>query len=113
MQQPRRGRKRQSREEEVTSRGGLGRDEVVRPMAQGASAEVMVAGVGCGRKKKKLQRREKGWKEKREKVTVAALPLVRSLVDGNMVVKLVVEVEVGADVAAASAGEGRKQKWWC
>jgi len=26
----------------------------------------MVAGVGCGRKKKKLQRREKGWKEKRE-----------------------------------------------
>jgi len=44
---------------------------------------------------------------------VAALPLVRSLVDGNMVVKLVVEVEVGADVAAASAGEGRKQKWWC
>jgi hypothetical protein len=38
----------------------------------------MVAGVGCGRKKKKLQRREKGWKEKREKVTVAALPLVRS-----------------------------------
>jgi hypothetical protein len=28
--------------------------------------EVLVAGVGCGRKKKKLQRREKGWKEKRE-----------------------------------------------
>jgi hypothetical protein len=29
-------------------------------------AEVLVAGVGCGRKKKKLSRREKGWKEKRE-----------------------------------------------
>jgi hypothetical protein len=43
----------------------------------------MVAGVGCGRKKKTLQRREKSWKEKREKVTVAALPLVRSWVDGN------------------------------
>jgi hypothetical protein len=39
---------------------------VVRPVSQEASAEVMVAGVGCGRKKKKLQRREKGWKEKRE-----------------------------------------------
>ena len=60
-------------------------------MAQGASAEVMVAGVGCGRKKKKLQKREKSWKEKREKswkekrekVTVAALPLMRSWVDGN------------------------------
>jgi len=25
-----------------------------------------VAGVGCERKKKKLSRREKGWKEKRE-----------------------------------------------
>jgi len=24
-----------------------------------------------------------------------------------------VEVEVGADVAAAGAGEGRKRKWWC
>jgi len=47
-------------------------------VAQEASAEVMVVGVGCGRKKKKLQRREKGWKEKREKVTVAALPLMRS-----------------------------------
>ena len=34
-------------------------------------------------RRKKLQRREKGWKEKREKVTVAALPLVRSWVDGN------------------------------
>jgi hypothetical protein len=36
-----------------------------------------------GGRRKKLQRREKGWKEKREKVTVAALPLVRSWVDGN------------------------------
>jgi hypothetical protein len=27
---------------------------VVRPVAQEASAEVMVAGVSCGRKKKKL-----------------------------------------------------------
>jgi hypothetical protein len=78
MQQPRRGRKRQSWEEEVAWRGGLGRDEVVRPVARGASVEVMVAGVGCGRKKKRLQRREESWKEKREKVTVAALPLMRS-----------------------------------
>jgi len=30
-----------------------------------------------------------------------------------VVVKSVVEVEVGADVAAADAGEGRKRKWWC
>ena len=35
-------------------------------MAQEALAEVVVAGVGCGRKKKRLQRREKGWKEKRK-----------------------------------------------
>jgi hypothetical protein len=28
-----------------------------------------------------------------------------------MVVKLVVEVEVGADVVAAGVGEGRKRKW--
>jgi len=54
LQQPRRERKRQSWEEEVAWRGGLGRDEVVRQVDQGASAEVMVAGVGCGRKKKKL-----------------------------------------------------------
>eukprot|EP00258_Populus_trichocarpa_P031979 XP_024447998.1 uncharacterized protein LOC112325536 [Populus trichocarpa] len=78
MQQPRRGRTRRSREEKVAWRGGLRRDKVVRPVAQEASAEVMVAGVGCGRKKKKLQRREKGWKEKRESrdgclVLVAAL----------------------------------------
>ena len=66
MQQPRRGRTRRSREEKVAWRGGLRRDKVVRPVAQEASAEVMVAGVDCGRKKKKLQRREKGWKEKRE-----------------------------------------------
>ena len=52
-------------------------------MAQGASAEVKVARFGCARKKKKLQRREKSWKEKREKVTVAAPPLVKSWVDGN------------------------------
>ena len=62
---------------------GLDRDEVVRSMAQGASAEVMVGGVGCGGKTKTLQMREKCWKEKREKVTVAALPLMRSCVDGN------------------------------
>ena len=30
------------------------------------------AGVGYGRKKKKLQRREKRWKEKRERVAAAA-----------------------------------------
>jgi len=54
MQQPRRGRTRRSREEKVAWRGGLRRDEVVRPVAQEASAEVMVAGVGYGREKKKL-----------------------------------------------------------
>ena len=51
---------------------GLGHDEMVWPMAQEASTEVMVAGVGCGRKKKRLQRREKGWKEKRERAAMAA-----------------------------------------
>ena len=80
-------------------------------MAQEASAEVMVVGVGCGRKKKRLQRREKGWKEKREQVKVAALPLMRSWVDGNYGDKAVVEVEVSTDVAVAGAREGRKQKW--
>jgi len=35
-------------------------------VAQKASAKVMVAAVGCEREKKKLQRREKGWQEKRE-----------------------------------------------
>ena len=59
-------RKWQSRKEKVAWRGGLERDEVVRPVAQEASAEVTVAGVGCEREKKRLQRREKGWKEKRE-----------------------------------------------
>jgi hypothetical protein len=43
----------------------------------------MVARFDCARKKKKLQRREKSWKEKREKVTVAAPPLVKSWVDGT------------------------------
>ena len=84
MERPRRGSKRQSREKEVAWRGGLGRDEVVRPMAQEVSTEVMVAGVGCGRKKKKVtEERETLEGEEREKVTVAALPLVRSGVDGN------------------------------
>jgi len=35
-------------------------------VAQESSAEVTMAEAGCGRKKKRLQRREKGWKEKRE-----------------------------------------------
>jgi hypothetical protein len=48
MQQP------QRREEEVPWRGGLGRDEVVRPVAQEASAEMTVAEVDCGRKKRWL-----------------------------------------------------------
>jgi hypothetical protein len=56
----------------------FGRAGDVWPVAQEASAEVTVAGVGCVRKKKRLQRREKSWKEKREKVMVAALPLMRS-----------------------------------
>jgi hypothetical protein len=84
MQQPRRGSNRESKEKEVAWRGGLGCDEVVRPMAQEASTEVMVVGVGCGRKKKKVtEERERLEREEREKVTVAALPLVRSEVDGN------------------------------
>jgi hypothetical protein len=66
MQRPRRRRRRQRSEEKVAWLGGLEHVEDVWPMAQEASAEVTVAGVGCGRKKKKLQRREKGWKEKRE-----------------------------------------------
>jgi len=45
MQQPRRGRKSQSREGEVAWHGGLRRDEVVRPVAQEATAEVMVVGI--------------------------------------------------------------------
>jgi hypothetical protein len=84
MQRPRRESKRQSREKEVAWRGGLGRDEVVRPVAQEASAEVMMVRVVCGRKKKKVaQERERLEGEEREKVTVVALPLVRSWVDGN------------------------------
>ena len=35
-------------------------------VAQETSTEVTVAGVGCEREKKRLQRREKGWQEKRE-----------------------------------------------
>jgi len=67
MERPRRGSKRQSREKEVAWRGGLGRDEVVRPVAQEASIEVMVAGGGCGRKKKKVaEERERLEREERE-----------------------------------------------
>ena len=36
-------------------------------MAQEDSAKVTVAGVSCEKKKKTLQRREKVWKEKRER----------------------------------------------
>ena len=67
MQRPRRGSKRQSREKEVAWLGGLRRDEVVQLVAQEASAEVMVAGVGCGRKKKKVvEERERLEGEERE-----------------------------------------------
>jgi len=67
MERPRRGSKRQSREKEVAWRGGLGRDEVVRPVAQEASIEVMVAGGDCGRKKKKVaEERERLEGEERE-----------------------------------------------
>jgi hypothetical protein len=51
-----------------------------------------------GGRRNKLQRREKGWKEKREKVMVTALPLVRSWVDGN------------DDGKAGCGGEGRWQR---
>ena len=47
--------------------GGLAEDDGVLPVV--AAVE---AGVGYGRKKKRLQRREKGWKERRERVAVAA-----------------------------------------
>jgi len=47
--------------------GGLAEDDGVLSLV--AAVE---AGVGYGREKKKLQRREKGWKEKRERVAVAA-----------------------------------------
>jgi transposase len=47
--------------------GGLAEDDGVLPVV--AAVE---AGVGYGRKKKKLQRREKCWKEKRERVAVAS-----------------------------------------
>jgi hypothetical protein len=67
MQRPCRGSKRQSREKEVAWRGALGRDEVVRPVAKEASSEVMVAGVGCGRKRKKVaEERERLEGEERE-----------------------------------------------
>jgi hypothetical protein len=66
MQRPRRGSKRQ-REKEVAWREGLEGDEVVRPVAQEVSAEVMVAGVGYGRKKKKvIKERERLEGEERE-----------------------------------------------
>ena len=58
--------------------GGLAEDDGVLSLV--AAVEV---GVGYGREKKRLSRREKGWKEKREKVMIVALPLVRSWVDGN------------------------------
>ena len=64
---PRRGSKRQNREKEVAWCGALGRDEVVRPVAKEASSEVMVAGVGCGRKRKKVaEERERLEGEERE-----------------------------------------------
>jgi hypothetical protein len=110
MQLPQRRRRSQRREEEVAWRRGLGRDELVRLVAQGALAEVMVAEVGCRRKKKTLQQREKSWKEKREKVTVAALPLVRSWVDGNEGGNPVVEVEVGGSVGCLCGGRKKKMQ---
>jgi len=65
MQRPQR-RRRQRREEKVAWLRGLGRAEDVWTVAQETSTEVTVAGVGCEREKKRLQRREKGWQEKRE-----------------------------------------------
>ena len=66
IQLPQRKRRRQRREEKIAWLRGLRRAEDVWTVSQKASAEVMVAEVGCERKKKRLQRREKGWKEKRE-----------------------------------------------
>jgi len=53
--------------EEVVWRGGLGRDEVFRPVAQEASDEGMVAGVGCWRKKKKVCKGERYAGKRRER----------------------------------------------
>ena len=49
-----------NKEEKVVRHGGYGCDEDVWLVAQEASTEVMVAKVGYERKKKRLQRREKG-----------------------------------------------------
>jgi hypothetical protein len=90
-------------EEEVVWRGGIECDEVVRPVAQEATAEVMVVEVGYGRKKKMLQRREKGWKEKKERVKVATWWLCWLLV-----VELV--FGVGMVVAEGHGGERGKKE---
>jgi hypothetical protein len=64
------------------------------------AAATVEVGVGYERKKKRLQRREKGWKEKRERVAVASLPLVRSWVDGN-----------DGGKAGCGGGGGRCLRW--
>jgi hypothetical protein len=105
MQRPQR-RRRQRREEKVAWLRGLGRAEDVWTVAQETSTEVMVAGVGCEREKKRLQRREKGWQEKRESR------------GGNLVVDWwlcwlpAVEMVVGVGMVAvlATCGGGRKKK---
>lgn len=48
-----RGRKRRRRRGEVAWRGGRGRDEEVRSVAQKALIKEMVVGNGCERKKQK------------------------------------------------------------
>ena len=68
------------------SGGGLVEDDGVLPLVA-----AMEASVGYGREKKRLQRREKGWKEKRERVAVAAwwlcwLPVVELVFEVGMVV---------------------------
>jgi len=71
-------------------------------VAQEAAAEVTVAGVGSEKKKKTLQRREKGWKEKRESL------------GGQLVVVLAscggAGVRVGMVVAEGHGGERGKKE---
>ena len=77
-------------------------------MAQEASAEVVVAGVGYGRKKKKLQRRENGWKEKRE--SRGGSLVVGWWLCWLPVVELVVAL-VGGWNGGGREGEKKLQKW--
>jgi len=80
MQQPWQERKRRRREEKVAWRVSLGRDEVVRSVAQEVLDEGMVAGFDWWRKKKKVCRGERnaGRRNEREPWWLLGGRLVRS-----------------------------------